>query len=98
MVLSLTLGSSSVESRLLVCAKEGVSHCEITGLKLSETPSLVRKTISPVSRVVNEKVRLRKSGLLPTQGPKDPPGQRMSLLSISQCEPKVTSWTPLSLL
>lgn len=51
-----------------------------TGSKLSLIPSDVKKTISPESTVVIERVKLLNSGLVPSAGPRAPSASRISLL------------------
>ena len=46
-----------------------------TGSKLSETPSEVRKTMSPGWTKVRLHVRLLSSGLIPSTGPRAPEGK-----------------------
>ena len=64
-----------------------------TGSKLSETPSEVRKTMSPSSTKVRLQVRLLSSGLIPSTGPRAPSASRMSRLDRMSWEPWVISRT-----
>merc|ERR1740128_227896 len=58
-----------------------------TGPKLSETPSDVRKTISPSSITVMEHVKLFSSGFWPSTGPKAPRASLISRMALISCEP-----------
>ena len=54
-----------------------------TGSKLSETPSEVRKTMSPGWTKVRLHVRLLSSGLIPSTGPRAPEGKGVMKMMLS---------------
>ena len=72
LTLRLLRGGELIELRF------GMANLPTTGSKLSETPSLVINTMSPVCTSVIEQVRLLSSGFSPSTGPSAPSASRMS--------------------
>ena len=72
---------------IILSGLRATTNFPTTGSKLSDTPSDVKKTMSPSSTTVMEQVKLLSSGFWPSTGPKAPNASLISLIELTSCEP-----------